>query len=170
MSSKIVAVDPLSVAAEIMEQLPKGAFLVVKSRHHLNVMTIGWGTVGVVWSRPVFVAPVRTSRYTFKLIEQAPDFTVCVPPADAYRKELTYCGTHSGKTTDKLAECELGTVAAANTDSPLLDIPGIHLECRTLLRTTMSPDIMHPELQSFYAEQDYHTFYYGEIVACVRRR
>jgi flavin reductase (DIM6/NTAB) family NADH-FMN oxidoreductase RutF len=170
MGSKIITVDPLSVAAEIMEQLPKGAFLTVKSRHHLNVMTIGWGTVGVMWSRPVFAAPVRSSRYTFKLIEQAPDFTVCVPFTDTYREELAFCGTHSGKDTDKLAECKLGTTAAKHTDTPLLDIPGIHFECKTLLRAIMSPDLMHPELQSVYAKQDYHTFYYGEIVACTRRK
>jgi flavin reductase (DIM6/NTAB) family NADH-FMN oxidoreductase RutF len=169
MGSKVIKVDPLSVSAEIMAQLPKGAFLTVKSRQHLNTMTIGWGTIGMMWSRPVFVAPVRTSRYTFKLIEQAPDFTVSVPEPDAYRDELAFCGTHSGKDTDKLAECKLATRDATHTATPLLDIPGIHLECRTLLRATMTPDLMHPDLQSFYPAQDYHTYYYGEIIACVRK-
>jgi len=29
-----------------------------------NVMTIGWGTMGCIWSRPVFIVLVRPSRHT----------------------------------------------------------------------------------------------------------
>jgi len=28
-----------------------------------NVMTIGWGTMGSIWSRPVFIVLVRPSRH-----------------------------------------------------------------------------------------------------------
>jgi len=168
MGSKVITVEPFDVAGEILRQLPKGTFLTVKSRQHLNTMTMGWGTLGMVWSRPVFVAPVRCSRYTFKLIEQAPDFTVSIPRENEFRKELAYCGSHSGKAIDKFAECGLRTREASCTDTPLLDIPGIHLECRTLLRGTMGPDLMHPELSTFYQDEDYHTYYYGEIVRCIR--
>ena len=30
-----------------------------------NVMTIGWGTKGSIWSRPVFIVLVRPSRHTY---------------------------------------------------------------------------------------------------------
>ena len=30
-----------------------------------NVMTIGWGTMGSIWSRPVFIVLVRPSRHTY---------------------------------------------------------------------------------------------------------
>ena len=30
-----------------------------------NVMTIGWGTIGSIWGRPVFVVLVRPSRYSY---------------------------------------------------------------------------------------------------------
>lgn len=169
MGTKIKAVDPLKTVEDVMEQLPKGAFLTVKSKHHLNTMTIGWGTVGIVWSRPVFVVAVRTSRYTFKLIEQAPDFTVSVPIGGECKQELAFCGSRSGKDVDKFTECDLKTVDGQNVASPRIDVPGVHFECKTLLRTPISPDLMSPDLSSFYPGKDYHTIYYGDILACVRQ-
>ena len=47
-----------------------------------NVMTIGWGTIGCIWSRPVFIVLVRPSRYTYSRLEQVSDFTVNVPPPE----------------------------------------------------------------------------------------
>ncbi len=29
-----------------------------------NAMTIGWGTVGIIWGKPIFIVLVRPSRYT----------------------------------------------------------------------------------------------------------
>jgi len=44
-----------------------------------NAMTIGWGTIGIIWAKPIFVVLVRPSRYTYDLIEITNDFTVNVP-------------------------------------------------------------------------------------------
>ena len=48
-----------------------------------NAMTIGWGTVGVIWGKPIFVVLVRPSRYTYSLLEASDSFTVCVPSVRA---------------------------------------------------------------------------------------
>jgi hypothetical protein len=32
----------------------------------------------------------------------------------------------------------------------------------------MSPDLMHPDLAEIYPDADYHTFYFGEVLACYR--
>ena len=57
-----------------------------------NVMTIGWGTFGCIWSRPIFIVLVRPSRYTYSRLEQVNDFTVNVPPP-----ELAAAASHSGQ-------------------------------------------------------------------------
>ncbi len=44
-----------------------------------NVMTIGWGTIGEIWHRPIFIVMVRHSRYTFTRLEEVNEFTVNVP-------------------------------------------------------------------------------------------
>ena len=55
-----------------------------------NVMTIGWGLVGVFWEKPVFLVSVRSSCYTHKLIEETGEFTVNVSEEEA-RKECGKC-------------------------------------------------------------------------------
>ena len=45
-----------------------------------NVMAIGWGTMGIIWRRPIFMVLVRPSRYTYKLIEETGEFTVNIVP------------------------------------------------------------------------------------------
>jgi len=35
-----------------------------------NAMTIGWGTIGIIWGKPIFAVLVRPSRYTYGLIEE----------------------------------------------------------------------------------------------------
>ena len=42
-----------------------------------NAMTIGWGTIGVIWRKPIFTVLVRHSRYTYKLLEESDSFTIC---------------------------------------------------------------------------------------------
>jgi flavin reductase (DIM6/NTAB) family NADH-FMN oxidoreductase RutF len=53
-----------------------GAFLVaLDANGKPNPMTIGWGQVGIVWSRPMFTALVRTSRYTYGCLRSSDSFT-----------------------------------------------------------------------------------------------
>ena len=47
-----------------------------------NVMTIGWGTIGSIWARPIFIVLVRHSRHTYSFMEQVSDFTVNVLPRE----------------------------------------------------------------------------------------
>jgi len=168
MSESLMTLAPMEAAGEVLGQLPRGVFLTVKHKNRLNTMTIGWGTIGIMWTRPVFVAPVRRSRYTYGLIERSPDFTVSVPTDDEYRKALTVCGTTSGRDGDKLANAGLSVRDATETDTPVLDIPGIHLECKTLLRAPMATELMDPSLMDVYPASDLHTLFYGQILACYR--
>lgn len=168
MTDMTIAVDPMTVAGEALELLPKGGFLTVKHKNRLNTMTIGWGSLGVIWSRPIFMAAVRKSRYTYNLIERAGEFTVSLPPVVVARKELGYCGTRSGRDVDKFAESGLGTIGGQKVATPVVDLPGLHFECKTLLRSPMDADMMDPSLLDSYPGGDLHTFYFGEILAAYR--
>ncbi len=44
---------------EALEQLKKGAFLTVKNDNRVNTMTIGWGNIGIIWNKPIFMVLVR---------------------------------------------------------------------------------------------------------------
>lgn len=160
--------DYMAAAEEAMPQIKEGAFLTVKAGDDLNVMTIGWATIGFVWRKPIFMIAVRDSRHTFGLLEKAVDFTVSVP-ADGMKDEVMFCGTKSGRDLDKLSECRLKTIDALAVSTPVLDIPGIHYECRIIFKSAMDPAFLEKEFEKLYPEKDYHTLYFGEIVSCYRK-
>jgi len=130
-----------------------------------NVMTIGWGTIGSIWSRPVFLALVRPSRHSYARLEEAGDFTVNVPPGEL-AEAAAYCGTVSGRDHDKLREKGLTPVASRQVRPPIIQECVLHYECRTLHRNDLVPDALAQAVQDeFYARGDYHRVYFGEIVA-----
>ena len=66
-------------ADTISESLKKGVFLTTKAGDKVNSMVIGWGHIGRIWERPVFITYVRDCRYTYEMLERNPEFTVNVP-------------------------------------------------------------------------------------------
>ena len=108
---------------------------------------------------------VRNSRHTFSIIEKALDFTVTVPSGDM-KDVLMFCGSNSGRDLNKFKACDLIPVAAQKTISPVLKMPGIHLECRICFKAPMDSSYLDPALEDLYPAKDYHTLYFGEITAC----
>lgn len=158
--------DFMAVADQAMARIRKGAFLTVKADGQLNTMTIGWAMLGVVWSSPMMMVAVRDSRHTFGIIEKAGDFTVSVP-GDKMKKEIAFCGTKSGRDYDKFKECGLEAGSALKTVSPIIQVPGIHFECRIVYKSAMDPGFLDADYNTeLYPEKDFHTLYFGEIVEC----
>ncbi len=152
------------LASQVLKQLPGGAFLVVKGKDRVNVMTIGWAMLGVMWSRPAMIVAVRSSRFTHGVIGEADSFTVTFPTGDM-KKEINFCGSKSGRDLDKFKECRLATNQARKVSTPVLKVPGYHFECRIVYKTPMDPKSLLPDLEKIYPAKDYHTLYFGEILA-----
>lgn len=157
--------EHMATAQKSMTQISDGAFLTVKSGKDVNSMTIGWALMGYVWNRPIMMVAVRPSRHTFSIIDRSGDFTVSVPSSDMSR-ELSFCGTRSGRNCDKFRECGLNVVDARKVRSPIINIPGTHYECRIVLKSRMNPKFLICEYDELYPKRDYHTFYFGEIEEC----
>ena len=162
------SMEHMKYAEKMMAQIKKGAFLTVTAEDQTNTMTIGWATLGFSWTKPVFMVAVRNSRHTYGLLEKAVDFTVSVPSGDM-KESLMFCGTKSGRDVDKIKACNLSLRAAEKTLSPILDIPGIHLECAIIVITRMEAELTAPVLQSLYPKEDLHTLYFGEVLSCYER-
>lgn len=156
----------LNNADQLMEQIKKGAFLTVLAEGQVNTMTIGWATLGYIWQKPIFMIAVRDSRHTFTMLEKTDNFTVTVPAAGTCRDALMVCGSKSGRDIDKFKECALQQKAAQQVQSPIIDIPGNHYECRIVYKSPMDSAKMNPDLTKLYPKKDYHTLYFGEILAC----
>jgi len=161
-------IDCSQLSEQIIEQLKKGAFLTVKDKNgNLNTMTIGWGSLGYMWFRPVFTVMVRLSRYTYKLIENSDEFTVSFPLKGQLAKALEICGTKSGRDINKFKECNLTLQKSQNIETPVIAECDLHLECKIVYKQLMDSMFMSEEIEKVYgAGKDYHVLYYGEILSC----
>jgi flavin reductase (DIM6/NTAB) family NADH-FMN oxidoreductase RutF len=158
--------DYMAMAEDVIKQIKKGAFLTVKAGDRLNVMTIGWAMFGVVWQKSIMMVAVRSSRHTFGIIEAAADFTVTVPKG-GMDKELALCGSKSGSAMDKFKAAGLETGKASKVVSPIIKARGYQYECKIVYKTAMDPAYLDKDYESsLYPKKDYHTLYFGEIVAC----
>ena len=152
---------------EMLEQINKGAFLTVSDGNMTNTMTIGWGNIGIVWSKPIFMVAVRYSRHTYNLMEKAKDFTVSIPIEKDLKKELAYCGSHSGRDKDKLKECNLSIRNGRKVVSPIIHNCDLHYECKIVYKQAMEPGTLDENIKNkYYKDNDYHVLYFGEIVDC----
>ncbi len=165
-------VNAADYASDIMKALPAGVLLTTKAGDRVNTMTIGWGTIGVNWGRPVFVAYVRGSRATTGFLQKNPAFTVNIPLDGGAKKILGFCGSHSARDTDKIAEAGLTPVPSPHIDVPgLAELP-LTLECRVLYQQTQVPAALPEDIRArFYpqdapagVDHDAHAAYYAEIV------
>ncbi|WP_338433477.1 flavin reductase family protein [Clostridium tyrobutyricum] len=145
----------------------QGAFLTAKIDDRVNTMTIGWGSVGIAWGKSIFTLFVRESRYTHEFVEKSGEFTISIPVNDDLKKALAFCGVKSGRDYDKIKECHLKLVPGEVISTPVIQGCGIYFECKTLYKQQMKADFLDKKINSqSYADGDYHTIYYAEIVNC----
>jgi flavin reductase (DIM6/NTAB) family NADH-FMN oxidoreductase RutF len=154
----------------VVETLKKldnpGLLLVVaKKNGSNNVMAIGWGFVGVFWRMPVFVVAVRHSRFTHEFIEDSGEFTVNVP-GEGLDKAVSYCGKVSGRKHDKFKECKLRLVKGKKVKVPVIRQCKTHYECKVVHKLEVTPGSVPARVKKiFYPEGNYHTLYFGKILA-----
>lgn len=140
------------------------AFLTVGSSEKINPMTIGWAQIGIACGKPVMTVMVRQSRFSKKLIDENPVFTVSIPKDSSFKSALAFCGSKSGRDFDKAAECNLKT-----EKSDFISVPGISgcmiYECKVIYTSEMSESFTaDSEREKWYKNGDYHTLYTGEIL------
>lgn len=162
--------DFTKISEEVLGQLQRGAFLTVSDGERTNTMTIGWGSIGFVWKKPVFMAMVRYSRYTHEIISKAESFTVSLPLKGQLKEALKICGTKSGRDMDKFKECSLKTEKGQAVDVPIISDCDIHIECKVIYRQGMDGNNLAESIKgSCYPKEDYHVLYYGEILKVYRK-
>ena len=153
-------------AATIQRMREEGLLLVTQGVDGKpNVMTIGWGTMGVIWSRPIFIVMVRPSRYSYSRLEEMSDFTVNVLPRER-AAAASHCGAVSGRDHDKFQEMHLTAAHSREVRAPIVQECIVHYECRTVHRNDVVPLALAQAVrEEAYPEGDFHRVYFGEIVA-----
>jgi flavin reductase (DIM6/NTAB) family NADH-FMN oxidoreductase RutF len=119
----------------------------------VNLITIGWKLIGLLWSRPIITVAIHPDRYSYEVLENGvPAFTVNVG-GKVIRDIAGYCGEVSGRDVDKVAETGVKLIPGESTGVPF--IKGAHLayECK-IIHTADSGGITA------------HKLYFGEIQDC----
>jgi flavin reductase (DIM6/NTAB) family NADH-FMN oxidoreductase RutF len=129
---------------------------------HLNTMTASWGGMGELWFKPVCFCFVRPQRYTYEFMEKSDAFTLSFFD-DKYKPQLNFCGSRSGRETDKVGECGF-TVREANNGSAFFEEARLVLECRKLYFQDLDPaNFLDEAIMKNYPQDDFHRMYIGEI-------
>ena len=168
-------VDAFDYAGTVCKEMAKGILITTKLDGKVNTMTIGWGHIGIEWGKPIFIAYVRESRHTYTMLEGNGEFTVNIPMGQVDKKILGYCGTKSGRNTDKIRDMGLTLEVPS-----VISVPGIKelpltLECKVIYKQKQDLSAIPAELLEKYYPQDVsdpdqgrnrdrHVAFYGEIV------
>lgn len=168
-------INVFDYAKEITSALQGGVLLTTKNGEKVNCMTIGWGSLGVNWEQPVFITFVREGRFTREQLDASMEFTVNIPYGEYDKKILGYCGSRTGRNTDKAADLHLTLVESDCVGAPGIKELPLTLECKVIYRQLQDRNAIPEDIQKrMYpadvdssnpmANRDYHIAYYGQIL------
>ena len=130
-----------------------------------NTMTAQWGHLGALWNgdMPTSVIYLRPQRYTRAFVDKENYYTLSFFD-EAYKKDLMYLGTHSGRDEDKLAKTSLTPVFS--DESVYFKEAKMVFVCRKVYRGKLHEESFVDQdiLKKNYPEHDFHYVYIGEIV------
>ncbi len=140
---------------------PNPAMAIASDGERTNGLTIGWGSVGILWNKPIFTVYVHATRYSKEVFDNAEYFSVCFYENE-YRKQLGYFGRVSGRDEDKMNN--VGLTVNSNDVAPYFDEACLVVLCKNVGRSDF--DVNHVDGYAFdwYSKDGVHTQYYGEIV------
>jgi len=129
---------------------------------HFNPMTASWGSLGELWFKPVCFCFVRPQRYTYEFMEKTDAFTLSFFD-EQYKPQLNFCGSRSGRETDKVDECGFA-IRKADNGSVFFEEARLVLECRKIYFQDLdSSHFLDDSIMQHYPQKDYHRMYIGEI-------
>lgn len=112
-----------------------------------NIITLAWHTP-ISRHPPLYGISISSKRYSYGLINKSKEFVINFIPY-TLAKDAQFCGTHSGRSIEKLCKTKLTLTPSKKLSTPLIKEGYAHLECK-LLKSLSIGD---------------HTLFIGEIIA-----
>ncbi len=167
-------INVFDYAGDILKNIQKGAVLVSGADGKVNAMTIGWGSIGIEWAKPIFTTYVREHRYTAELLKEGDSFTVCFPMENSPKKAIGILGSKSGRSIDKIAEAGLTLVDGEAVNTPAIKEFPLVIECKIGHYQMQDSKMLNERYMPMYpqdvdssnpmANKDFHYAFIGEIV------
>ncbi|WP_087065051.1 flavin reductase family protein [Intestinibacillus massiliensis] len=135
------------------------------SEGHWNTMTANWGGLGELWYKPVATAYVRHSRYTHEFTEGSDYFTLTFLQ-EGHQEALNLLGSKSGRDIDKMHGS--GLTPEFVEGQPTFAEAELVFVCKKLYAQDIVRECFKYQetIDRCYGDNDFHTMYIGEIVAC----
>lgn len=164
------SIKPTEITDNVFKLLDKDWMLVTAGHlDDFNTMTASWGHMGILWHMPIAIAYIRPQRYTFEFANRFEDYTLSFF-TETYRPALKFCGAHSGRDTDKIAETGL-TPIQTDRGNVIFREARLVLECRKIYQDDLKKkNFLVPEVATKnYPKEDFHRFYMGEVLKVLTR-
>jgi flavin reductase (DIM6/NTAB) family NADH-FMN oxidoreductase RutF len=140
------------------------------SKDSFNMMTAGWGGLGILWGKKVIFCFIRPTRYTYKFVNENDLFTVSFFSSE-YREALNICGRYSGRDVDKVKLSGLIPVEDNEYRTVYYDQARLVFICKKIYYQDINPDnFLDESIHNNYPMKDYHRMFVGEIVKALEER
>ncbi len=126
-----------------------------------NTMTASWGTLGVLWGKPVAICYIRPQRFTYPIVDNANRLSLCFL-SEEHREALRLCGTLSGRDVNKFEAASLEL--AHFGDVPYVAESDTVLICKKLYADMIKEEAFcSADPLVHYPTKDFHKFFICEI-------
>ncbi|MBQ2967792.1 MAG: flavin reductase family protein [Clostridia bacterium] len=163
MQNKFKEISPEALTQNPFHMIGKTWMLITAQKgDEINTMTASWGGVGIMWNKPVAFIFVRPTRHTYSFLEQSEALSLNFLP-EAYRKDLQYCGSVSGRDENKIEKC--GFTVSKEQSAPYFAEADTVLLCKKHYAQMLNAEgFIHPEMdEKCYGDKNYHKLYIVEI-------
>jgi flavin reductase (DIM6/NTAB) family NADH-FMN oxidoreductase RutF len=165
MERHVIPIDDFCIKP--FQQFDSGWFVLTAGDQpagQFNAMTVSWGSIGIMWNRPMVQVVVRPTRYTYQFMEKYDTFTLCAFSEDQ-RDAMALIGSKTGRDGDKIRESGLTLLPSKKVAAPGFDEAELIIECRKIYWGDIDPQhFLSSEIHQNYVLKDYHRFYFGEIL------
>lgn len=114
-----------------------------------NIITLAWHT-NISKKPPLYAISVAPSRYSHRLIKDSKEFVINFAPKSIIEK-VHFCGTHSGRKTDKIKDTNLTLENIEDIKTPIIKECYAHLACKLFKAIELGD----------------HTLFVGEVISVI---
>ena len=143
------------------------ALVTAGSEEKWNTMTVSWGGLGELWGRDAAFIFIRPQRYTREFVEKSEFFTLSFFRGK-YKKELSLCGSKSGRDIDKAAAT--GLTPVFKDGAVFFEQAELVLVCKKIAFQDIDPaGFLDESIEENYPSKDYHRMYVGKILKTYKK-
>lgn len=164
-------IDPKELDGNVIKMFDDDWMVVsAGNAESMNLMTVSWGGLGMLWNKPVATIYVAPQRYTHQFLEREEYYTICHFDS-TYRDRQAYLGSTSGRDEDKVEGSGL-TVRFTDLGNPIYEEADLAIECRKIYTDHFHRESLQQEQLDWYEDRgiDPHGLFIGEIVNVFVRR